>query len=195
MLWFLKYFRRKIQRKNWRFRLKTKLNNAKIWSWHWFLRKTPIFRRKLAKIVENCDHNIDPRCRFSQNFCRNTKMCIQILGTDSWLVESSLHAEKFELLGCGQIPPGYRVACSFKIRNKTFQTVCGQRSPSFWWTQGGRVASNYSCSTFVSCQPNLVAATYSCTLLHVKNICLTYYLHFLVELTLVDTGRGGFCEG
>jgi hypothetical protein len=25
------------------------------------LRKTPIFRRKLAKIAENCDHNIDPR--------------------------------------------------------------------------------------------------------------------------------------
>jgi hypothetical protein len=26
-----------------------------------FLRKTPIFRRKLAKIAENNDHNIDPR--------------------------------------------------------------------------------------------------------------------------------------
>jgi hypothetical protein len=25
------------------------------------LRKTPIFRRKLSKIAENCDHNIDPR--------------------------------------------------------------------------------------------------------------------------------------
>jgi hypothetical protein len=24
--------------------------------------KTPIFRRKLGKIAENCDHNIDPRC-------------------------------------------------------------------------------------------------------------------------------------
>jgi hypothetical protein len=24
------------------------------------LRKTPIFRRKLTKIAENCDHNIDP---------------------------------------------------------------------------------------------------------------------------------------
>jgi hypothetical protein len=24
------------------------------------LRKTPIFRRKLAKIAENCDQNIDP---------------------------------------------------------------------------------------------------------------------------------------
>jgi hypothetical protein len=24
------------------------------------LRKTPFFRRKLSKIAENCDHNIDP---------------------------------------------------------------------------------------------------------------------------------------
>jgi hypothetical protein len=24
------------------------------------LRKTPFFHRKLAKITENCDHNIDP---------------------------------------------------------------------------------------------------------------------------------------
>jgi hypothetical protein len=29
MLWFFKYFRRKILRKNWRFRLKTKLNFEK----------------------------------------------------------------------------------------------------------------------------------------------------------------------
>jgi hypothetical protein len=27
----------------------------------WDLRKTQFFRRKLAKIAENCDHNIDPR--------------------------------------------------------------------------------------------------------------------------------------
>jgi hypothetical protein len=33
-------------------------NKAKLWSWHWFLRKTPIFSPKIA---ENCDHNIDPR--------------------------------------------------------------------------------------------------------------------------------------
>jgi hypothetical protein len=25
-----------------------------------FEKKTPIFRQKLAKIAENCDHNIDP---------------------------------------------------------------------------------------------------------------------------------------
>jgi hypothetical protein len=27
----------------------------------WFLRKSPLFRRKLSKIAENCDHYIDPR--------------------------------------------------------------------------------------------------------------------------------------
>jgi hypothetical protein len=32
MLWFFKYFRRKIQRKNWRFWLKTKLNFGNFWS-------------------------------------------------------------------------------------------------------------------------------------------------------------------
>jgi hypothetical protein len=32
------------------------------------LRKTPFFRQKLAKIAENCDHNIDPRFgEFSPN--------------------------------------------------------------------------------------------------------------------------------
>jgi hypothetical protein len=59
---FLKYFRQKIRRKNCHFWLKTKLNYAKFWSQHWFLRKTPIFfAEKLSKIAENCDHNIDPR--------------------------------------------------------------------------------------------------------------------------------------
>jgi hypothetical protein len=43
MLWFLKYFRRKIQRKNWHFWLETKLNYAKFWSRHWFSRKNANF--------------------------------------------------------------------------------------------------------------------------------------------------------
>jgi hypothetical protein len=65
MLWFFKYFRRKIRPKNLAkkfvlFLLKTKLNFAKFWSLHWFLRKAPFFRWKLSKIAENCDHNIDP---------------------------------------------------------------------------------------------------------------------------------------
>jgi hypothetical protein len=45
MLWLFKYFRRKIHRKNWRFWLKIKLKYAKIWSEHWFLRKTPLPQR------------------------------------------------------------------------------------------------------------------------------------------------------
>jgi hypothetical protein len=39
---------RQFSAKNWRFWLKTKLNYAKCWSKHWFLRKTPIF------FAENC---------------------------------------------------------------------------------------------------------------------------------------------
>jgi hypothetical protein len=33
---------------------------AKIVIVHWFLRKLQFFRRKSAKIAENCDYNIDP---------------------------------------------------------------------------------------------------------------------------------------
>jgi hypothetical protein len=53
------------------FWLKTKLNYAKNLSYHWFLRKTPFFRKKLSKIAENCDHNIDPWL---------SKIRVQILG-------------------------------------------------------------------------------------------------------------------
>jgi hypothetical protein len=36
---------------------------TKISSQHWVLiKKRQFFRRKFAKIAENCDHNIDPRC-------------------------------------------------------------------------------------------------------------------------------------
>jgi hypothetical protein len=49
MLWFLKYFRRKIQHKSCRFWLKTKLNYAKFWSKHRFSRKTPIFSPKIVE--------------------------------------------------------------------------------------------------------------------------------------------------
>jgi hypothetical protein len=58
MLRFFKYFRREIQRKNWRFWLKTKLNYAKFW----YDKNASFFRWKLSKIAENCDHNIDPWC-------------------------------------------------------------------------------------------------------------------------------------
>jgi hypothetical protein len=60
MLWFKKYFRHKIWRKNCRFLLKILLVNAKIDSNIGFLEKSQIFRRKLGKIAENCDHNMDP---------------------------------------------------------------------------------------------------------------------------------------
>jgi hypothetical protein len=35
-----------------------------------FEKKTNFFRRKMTKIAENCDHNIDPRANFSHNFFR-----------------------------------------------------------------------------------------------------------------------------
>jgi hypothetical protein len=53
-----KYFRPKNWRKNWRFWFNRKLNFAQIWTQHCFLRKTPIVRRKLPEIAENCDHKI-----------------------------------------------------------------------------------------------------------------------------------------
>jgi hypothetical protein len=60
--------------------------------------KTPIFfRRKLAKIAENCDHNIDPclcMCRYIssifQDFppCANFLLILEIKGRDtSWVEE------------------------------------------------------------------------------------------------------------
>jgi hypothetical protein len=60
MLWFFKYFFRKNQRKKWRFCLKTKPNFEKVDHNIGFGEKRRFFRRKLAKIAENCDHNIDP---------------------------------------------------------------------------------------------------------------------------------------
>jgi hypothetical protein len=49
-----------VSAKKWRFLLKP----LQVFEKHelCFLRKTPIFRRKLSKIEENCDHNIGPRC-------------------------------------------------------------------------------------------------------------------------------------
>jgi hypothetical protein len=56
MLWFWKYFRHK----NWRFLLKLLIvfekNDHNIGLWE----KRQFFRRKLAKIGENCDNNNDP---------------------------------------------------------------------------------------------------------------------------------------
>jgi hypothetical protein len=61
MLWFFKYFRWKIRRKKRRFWLKTKLNYAKnLLITLVFEINANFFRRKLSKIAENCDRNIDP---------------------------------------------------------------------------------------------------------------------------------------
>jgi hypothetical protein len=61
MLWFFKYFRQKIQRENWRFWLQNKAKICKFFIITLvFLEKRQFFRRKLSKIAENCDHNIDP---------------------------------------------------------------------------------------------------------------------------------------
>jgi hypothetical protein len=45
--------------------LKVLLVFAKNLSRNWFLRKTPIFYRKLAKIAQIIDQNIDPSPKFT----------------------------------------------------------------------------------------------------------------------------------
>jgi hypothetical protein len=61
MLWFFKHFRRKIQRKNWRFLLETKLNYAKSNIITLVFEKNAnFFAENCQKIAENCDHNIEP---------------------------------------------------------------------------------------------------------------------------------------
>jgi hypothetical protein len=50
------------------FLLKTKLNYAKKLIIILGFEKNTIFCRKLSKIAENCDHNIDPRSRVARFF-------------------------------------------------------------------------------------------------------------------------------
>jgi hypothetical protein len=58
---FKNIFAEKCCQKYWRFLAQTTASFCKIVIiTMFFLRKTPIFRRKLAKIAENCDHNIGP---------------------------------------------------------------------------------------------------------------------------------------
>jgi hypothetical protein len=66
-----KIFSPKNRRKNWRFLLKTKLNFEKIITL-FFLEKRQFFRRKWAKIAENCDHNIDPWLIFTDRVRKET---------------------------------------------------------------------------------------------------------------------------
>jgi hypothetical protein len=61
MLWFQNYFRPNIWRKHCNFLLLILLVDAKILITTLVLMKNANFvRRKLGKIAENCDHNIDP---------------------------------------------------------------------------------------------------------------------------------------
>jgi hypothetical protein len=75
MLWFFIYFRRKIQQKNGVFDSKQSLimqNDIGFWE------KRQFFCRKLSKIAENCDHNIDP---MYVHISKNLKAMILILCT------------------------------------------------------------------------------------------------------------------
>jgi hypothetical protein len=61
MLRFKKYFRRKIQRKNWRFLSQNKDNVCKILIITLvFEKKTPFFSPKIAENRRKLCHNIDP---------------------------------------------------------------------------------------------------------------------------------------
>jgi hypothetical protein len=58
-------------RKNWRFAQTAASFCKNMIITLVFEKKTPIFSRKLAKIVENCDHNIDHRqVAISQSFSK-----------------------------------------------------------------------------------------------------------------------------
>jgi hypothetical protein len=61
MLWSFKYFRWKIRRKNLAFLTQSKSKIYKILTITLVFEKNAnFFRRKLTKIAENCDHNVDP---------------------------------------------------------------------------------------------------------------------------------------
>jgi hypothetical protein len=77
MFWFLKYFPWKFRRKNCRFLLKTKLNYSKIITLV-FEKNANFFRRKLSKIAENCDHNIDP-----WSHCLEVKLTMKLVA--AWI--------------------------------------------------------------------------------------------------------------
>jgi hypothetical protein len=57
----LKIFLPKNSAKKLAFLTQNKLHMQKFYHNIVFLEKRHIFRRKLSKIAENCDHNIDPR--------------------------------------------------------------------------------------------------------------------------------------
>jgi hypothetical protein len=88
----LKIFSQKKIAKKLAFLTQNTLNYANFLSKHWIMRKTPFFRRKLAKIAENCDHNIDPRSDFAScgmEFCFKNRaqepVCSFFLGSNRLL--------------------------------------------------------------------------------------------------------------
>jgi hypothetical protein len=78
---FKKYFRQKNRQKKLAFltRNKAKLRNILIITFV-FEKKRQFFRQKLAKIADNCDHNIDPR--YNKKFVRksNGRQDLSIFG-------------------------------------------------------------------------------------------------------------------
>jgi hypothetical protein len=105
---FKNIFRWKIWRKNWRFLLKTKLNYAKIGSYHWFLRKTPIF--------------------FAEKWQKSQKIVI-ITSTPDWV--------NFRLLGnCSNLGNLVKITVRAQILGSFFvQKLCinfWQQWATFW---------------------------------------------------------------
>jgi hypothetical protein len=60
MLWFFKYFHQQKSTKKFAFLAQNKTKVCKILIITLVFDKNAIFCRKLSKIAENCDHNIDP---------------------------------------------------------------------------------------------------------------------------------------
>jgi hypothetical protein len=68
IIWFLKYFSWKNLQKYWHFLFKLLLVFENVDHNIGFWEKRQFFRRKLSKIDENNDHNIDPRSeKIAQN--------------------------------------------------------------------------------------------------------------------------------
>jgi hypothetical protein len=69
---FLNIFAKKFSEKNWRFWFKAKLNFEKKIDHNIVFREKRHFLRKLGKIAENCDHNIDPWNNSCAAGCENS---------------------------------------------------------------------------------------------------------------------------
>jgi hypothetical protein len=129
MLW-LKKFAQKFGEKNWRFWLKTELNNAKFDHNIGFWGKRH-FCQKLSKIAENCDHNIDPwifkfsDLDFFENFALDFfKFLHLFLNKDFcciglWRPLSSLLTTWNRWRGCPSVPRPEKSRSSWAFGKKT----------------------------------------------------------------------------